>query len=67
MYRKNFPVRKEQRQKEAKERQAAYDALSLEKKLERLDRAGLSAQRARYRIARKLQAASTEAPKLKKK
>lgn len=66
MYRKNFTVRKEQRKKEAKERQAAYDALSLEEKLERLNRAGLVAQRERYRIMHRLEVAAEQVVKSKK-
>lgn len=53
--RTNFPGNKERRQKEAQERQAAYDKLSNEEKLARLNRANLSAKNERakleYRIA----------------
>ena len=59
--RNNFPSNIERKQKEAIARQVAYDKLSNEEKLARLDRANLTAARERarlnYRIAK---AASTQ-------
>lgn len=48
--RKNFPGNVERKRKDAAERQTAYNKLSNEEKLERLDRANLTATRERYKL-----------------
>lgn len=52
--RTNFPGNVERKQAEAKERQEAYDKLSNEQKLARLDRANLRANHERAKIAARI-------------
>jgi len=63
--RKNFPGNVERKRKDAAERQAAYNKLSNEEKLERLDRANLTASRERYKLTCRItKAAEAETAKL---
>ena len=52
--RHNFVSNVERKQKEALERQAAYDKLSNEQKLARLDRANLTATTERAKLAARI-------------
>jgi hypothetical protein len=56
------PDNKSFRQKEAQERQAEYDKLSLEQKLERLDRKSGAAKKQCVRLTKLIEAQKNKAP-----
>lgn len=64
--RKNFPGNIERKQKEAAERKAAYDKLTVQQKLDLLDKYGFTATRQRARLQKQLNSPTSEKKKNKK-